>query len=117
MSEVKARKRKTVSAARIEMDLWFVDEATYRKYWSAPFARKSQCVTDREWVSVHWEDPDPDFDGIEAVFRFTHTARNDGAQRGDSQKFFNATLHAAGISERAAGMIDARLISRETVEP
>lgn len=114
-----SRKRKPVSAARIELHLWFADLATYEAFYAVPFARRSESVTEREWVSVTCEYGDDPNDGIEAVFRFTHTCRNDGAQRGDSEKFFRAVCNAAGISTTTpcnAGLVEVELLSRATVE-
>lgn len=116
MSGTKARKRKPISAARIELDLWFVDEATYRKFESVTFGRRSQSICDRKWVSAHWEYPEPDRGGIEAKFQFTHTCRNDGAYRGDSVRFFRAVCNAAGIRDSEAGLVDATLLSRKNFD-
>lgn len=105
----KPRPRKPISAARIELALWFASEAIYQLFSSIPLGRKATSVTDREWVSAYVFD-----DGhIEAVFRFTHTCRNDGAQRGDSERFFRGVCNAAGISDGTARLDDVRLISRE----
>lgn len=105
----KPRPRKPISAARIELALWFASEAIYQQFSSIPLGRKATSVTDREWVSVYvFEDGH-----IEAVYRFTHTCRNDGAQRGDSERFFRGVCNAAGISEGTARLDDVRLISRE----
>lgn len=103
------RPRKPISAARIELVLWFASEAIYQLFSSVPLGRKATSVTDREWLSAYGFD-----DGhIEAVFRFTHTCRNDGAQRGDSERFFRGVCNAAGIPEGAVRLDDVRLISRE----
>lgn len=105
----KPRPRKPISAARIELRYWFIDEATYRLFASIPLGRKSQSVSDREWDSVELH-----HDGhIEAAYRFTHTCRNDGAQRGDSEKFFRAVRNAVGLDESRARLLDVELISRE----
>jgi hypothetical protein len=119
VSATKTRKRKPVSAARIELHLWFADLDAYNRFAAVLFARKSQSVNDREWVASWWGDLN---DGaVEATYRFTHTCRNDGAQRGDSEKFFRATCNAAGVRHEGpteeAVLIDVTLLSRETVEP
>lgn len=105
----KPRPRKPISAARIRLRYWFRDEAAYRAFYSIPFGRKSRSVSDREWSDTYVHG-----DGhIEAVFTFTHTCRNDGAQRGDSEKFFRAVCNAAGLDESRARLLDVELISRE----
>lgn len=104
----KQRKRKPVSAARIELDLWFVDLDAYYRYSAVPLGRKTHTVSDREWVEplIH---PDGH---IEAKYYFTHTCRNDGAQRGDSEKFFRAVCNAAALAEGEVVLRDVRLINR-----
>jgi hypothetical protein len=105
------RKRKPETAARIELSIWFEDVSTYNAFASADFASKSKTVSDREWV----EALDYGAQGIEARFRFTHTCRNSGAQRSDSERFFAATCRAAGIDPRNAGVFEVSLLERTTV--
>ncbi|HEX4443264.1 MAG TPA: hypothetical protein VHZ81_06805 [Galbitalea sp.] len=112
MSDKNPRQRKPVSAARIQLELWFADLATYQSFARVQFGRYSRNVTDRKWVSAQWDSGNL---GIDAVFQFTHTCRNDGAQRGDSEKFFNATCRAAGIDLQHAGVVDVELLSRDKI--
>ncbi|MCE0507945.1 hypothetical protein LVJ59_02760 [Microbacterium sp. KKR3/1] len=106
----KPRPRKLVSAARIELHFWFIDEWTYREFYAIPLGRKSQSVSDRQWMLPVLAFADGH---VEATYRFTHTCRNDGAQRGDSEKFFRAVCNAAGLDESRARLLSVRLISRE----
>lgn len=122
MEAQKKTKRKPVSAARIELDLWFDSNDAFQRFGKVTFGRMSKSITEREWVSAAWEYENDPTGGVDAVFRFTHTCRNSGAQRSDSQKFFNATCHAAGLridagGETQAGLLDVRLLNRETVAP
>jgi hypothetical protein len=102
------RKRKPVSAARIELSLRFTDELAYRAFSAVPLGRKSTSVSDREWVLPVVLYPDGH---IEARFQFTHTCRNDGAQRGDSEKFFRAVCNAAHLRDDAVQLADVKLLS------
>ncbi|HWL59758.1 MAG TPA: hypothetical protein VNQ48_02615 [Microbacteriaceae bacterium] len=106
----KPRPRKPISAARIELHLWFADDATYRAFYRVPLGRKSQSVSDREWVLPVLAYPDGH---IEATYRFTHTCRNDGAQRGDSERFFRAVCNAAGLADGDARLLEVQLLHRE----
>jgi len=106
----KPRPRKPISAARIELRYWFADEQAYRAFYDVPLGRKSQSVADREWILPPLIYPDGH---IEATYRFTHTCRNDGAQRGDSEKFFRAVCKAAGLDDSVAKLLDVHLINRE----
>lgn len=118
MGEKKARLRKPISAAYIECQLWLVSEAVYQRFRTVEWGRRSSSVANRDWISAVWEYVDDPTGGVEAVFRFTHTCRNDGAALGDSQKFFGAVCRAAGISSGDARLLDAYATHRiKCVEP
>lgn len=115
------RKRKPVAAARIEMDLWFVNLDAYKRFGAVMFGERAKSISERTWVSVAWEYADDPEGGIEAVFQFTHTCRNDGAYRSDATRFFNATCRRAGVNtdrpECEAGVVDVRLCTKKVIAP
>ncbi|TFC84500.1 hypothetical protein [Cryobacterium sp. TMT3-29-2] len=114
MTAVRTKKRKPTTAARIEMWLWFKDEATYRKFAAETFGRKADTISDREWVSATYLEEGPE-GAVEGVFRFTHTCRNAGAHDSDSRRFFHATRRNASIAEGDADVEVVELLSRAEV--
>ncbi|MDQ0894514.1 hypothetical protein [Agromyces ramosus] len=78
------------------------------------FARKADTISDREWVRAVYLGDGP-ADAVEAVFRFTHTCRNSGAQDSDSRRFFHSTRRAAFIAESDANVELVELLERVKV--
>lgn len=110
----KVRPRKPATAARIEAGLWFRTEADYNRFAAVPFAPKAKTVTDREWQGA-WLHPDG---SVTARLVFTHTCRNSGAQRSDTERFFKTTCNAAGVAWWSDGAVmEVTLLHRDANVP
>lgn len=107
--DTKVRPRKPVTAARIEVILWFADAAAYEKFARVPFGPKATTISQREWVEA-WDHGER---GVTARFQFTHTCRNAGAQVSDTKRFFNTTANASGLVVGEADVIEVALVSRD----
>ena len=106
----KVRPRKPATAARIQADFWFRTREDYERFGGVPFAPRAQTVTDRQWEGA-WLQEDG---SVTARFAFTHTCRNSGAQRSDTERFFKTTCNAAGVDwSRDAELMEVELLSRD----
>lgn len=113
MEDTKVRPRKPVTAARIEVSLWFDTTASYERFAAVPFGPKAATISERTWAEA-WDHGDR---GITARLTFTHTCRNSGAHVSDSTRFFRSTANAAGLIEGQAALLDVVLVSRNSDVP
>jgi hypothetical protein len=109
----KPRPRKPITAARIRVTAWFRSEAHYLK-WASIGLGRVDSIDEFGWVSAELLDGPP-IGAVRAVYVFTHTARNDGAQNSDSRRFFHVTRRAANISETDCEVESVELVRRVVV--
>lgn len=113
MDGEKVRPRKAVTAARIEVSVWFEDADAYERFAQVPFGPKAITITDRAGIEA-WDHGER---GITAKLVFTHTCRNSGAHVSDSKRFFNSTANSSSLVVGQADLIDVALAWRDLDVP